>query len=105
VSFRIVADRGNFWIRDEGVTVKYTLVFPVRQTLLRMAIGGAAGALILGGARAAVMGWLPRAVDFRQLASTRPNGPAPFLVGSLVCLAAIYGTFRLWLEAYKGMRS
>jgi serine/threonine protein kinase len=115
VVFRIQADRGNYWILDDGVPVRFQTVFPLRVTISRMVVGAVLGAVTLGGARLFAAIPLRQPVTFAGIIGNPPpvyeHGvavPPPnemaYAVGAFLCLAGIYAAFRLWLEAYKGIR-
>ena len=103
-AFRLVTDRGNYWMQDDGVEIRYHIVFALKETLLRAVVGATLGATLLGGARFSAYLWLHRAVTADGLFGvTRGQllDPIAYIVGAVVCLAAIYGAIRLWLATYS----
>ncbi len=102
-SFRMVTDRGNVWMLNDGVDVRYHVTFALKETLTRALIGASAGAVLLGGSRFIASFWLPRAVTAEGIVGAPakfPIEPVSFAIGSILCLAALYGAIRLWLTAF-----
>lgn len=104
LAFRLVADKGNYWMEDDGISLRYPVFFPTAQVILRMIVYSLIGALTLGGARAIASIGLPSPITFAGImAEARGQVPFeafPYILGAMVCLAGIYGGYRMWLMAY-----
>ncbi len=101
LSYSISGDQGNFV--TEGLPIRYTITFPLRDTLIKLVAGGFLGALLVGGPRLFSTIYLPHVVyyDFREAAESNPTTYLPPLA---FCLLGLYLATRLWLEAFKGIR-
>lgn len=108
-NYQIVMDRGNYWVQDDALTIRFRAVFPLQETLKRMALGALVGAIVLGGSRLFAAIPLQRPVTFADIVPSDilPNhgpGETAYAIGATICILGIYAAYRLWLEAYKSIR-